>query len=82
VTAYGSYQAWAVPAPRRTRESRETSTTEAATLVEERWHALRIAGYLDDPRLERPHARTTVHTAPLATAAALLVLSALSLLAG
>lgn len=82
VTAYGSYQAWAVPAPRRTRESRETPTTDAATLVEQRWHELRAAGYLDDPRLERPHARTTVHAAPLATAAALLVLSALSLLGG
>jgi hypothetical protein len=77
VTAYGAYQAWAVPAPRRTRENRNAPTNEAAALVTERWEELRSAGYLDDPRLERPHARTTVHRLPLSAAAALLVVSAL-----
>lgn len=75
VTAYGTYQAWAVPAPRRTRENREVPTTEAATLVLTRWEELRSAGYLDDPRLESPRARTTLHTWPLAAAAVLAVLS-------
>ena len=75
VTAYGDYQAWAVPAPRRTRGSREVPTTDAAALVLARWESLRKAGYLDHPRLERPRARTRIHVGSLAAASALLVLS-------
>ncbi len=75
VTAYGTYQAWAVPAPRRTRGSREVATTEAATMVRARWDELRRAGYLEAPRLESPRARTEVHALPLTSALVLLVLS-------
>lgn len=75
VTAYGTYQAWAVPAPRRTRGSREVATTEAATMVRTRWDELRRAGHLEAPRLESPRARTEVHALPLTAALVLLVLS-------
>lgn len=75
VTAYGSYQAWAVPAPRRTRGAVAVEPTEAAMWVSERWDELRGAGYLDDPRLERPRAETRTHTAAVAVVAALVVLT-------
>lgn len=80
VTAYGSYQAWAVPAPRRTRRGREPEPSEAAMLVLRRWDELRAAGHLDDPRLERPRARVDLHTAAVAVSGALLLLSLVLLL--
>ena len=82
VTAYGTYQAWAVPGPRRTRGTREVRTPEAAALVVARWEALRDAGYLDEPRLERPRARTRLHVVELAAAALLLALSVVALATG
>ncbi|HSE10115.1 MAG TPA: PH domain-containing protein [Nocardioidaceae bacterium] len=81
VTVFGTYQAWAVPAPRRGRRSREVPVSEAAELVVRRWDELRAAGYLDDPRLERPRPRTTLHTVPLTAAVLLLVVSAVVILA-
>jgi hypothetical protein len=88
VTAYGAYQAWAVPAPRRTSrraavpapEDTRAPTTEAAELVRARWRLLQAAGYLDDPRLERPTARTRVHVLPLALAVVLAALTVWSAL--
>lgn len=77
VTAYGSYQAWSVPAPRRTRGGGTGAPAEAAAAVAERWQELRAAGYLDDPRLERPRARTRVHRAALAATATLVAASVL-----
>lgn len=82
VTAYGTYQAWAVPAPRRTRRNPVVAGNEAAALVRNRWEELRAAGYLDDPRLERPTARVTVHVVPLVAAVALLALTVLALVSG
>lgn len=75
VTAYGSYQAWAVPAPRRTRGGGPVAPSHAASWVVERWDQLKSAGYLDQPRLEQPRARTTLHTGAVALCGALLVLS-------
>jgi hypothetical protein len=77
VTAYGSYQAWAVPAPRRTRGATPVEPTEAAMWVSERWDELRMAGYLDDPRLERPRAATRLHVGALVAAGALAALTVL-----
>ena len=82
VTAYGVHQAWAVPAPRRTRSDRTPSTTEAATLVQRRWDQLRAAGYLEDPRLERPRPHTELHTVTLAATVLLVAVSLLVLGAG
>lgn len=79
VTAYGSYQAWAAPAPRRARGG-PAVPGEAALLVRQRWDELRAAGWLEDPRLERPRADVRLHTVSLAAAIALTVLSALVLL--
>lgn len=79
VTAYGTYAAWAAPAPgrRRTKDVVEpelrglpestygpagsvrpgdlpgTPSGDAAAIVRLRWEALRDAGHLDQPRLER-----------------------------
>lgn len=74
VTTYGSYQAWAAPAPRRPR-SGLVAPGEAAAAVQERWSVLRDAGFLDNPRLERPSARTVVHTGAIVAAAGLLLLT-------
>lgn len=81
VTAYGSYQAWAVPAPRRTR-SGVAVPGAAATAVRRRWDELRDAGFLDDPRLERPTARTELHRGAVAASAALLLLTVALAVAG
>ncbi|GAB2751120.1 PH domain-containing protein [Nocardioides pakistanensis] len=75
VTAYGSFQAWAVPAPRRTRGGGPVAPSQAATWVVERWDQLKAAGYLDRPRLEQPRAHTTLHTGALALCTGLLALS-------
>ncbi len=80
VTAYGSYQAWAAPAPRRTRAGVVAPGT-AAIAVQERWDALREAGFLDNPRLERPAARTELHVGAIAASAALLLLTVVLALA-
>ncbi len=77
VTAYGSYQAWAVPAPRRTRGAGAVGPTQAAVGVRERWDELRRAGFLDDPRLERPRARTRLHTGAVVAAGTLAALTVL-----
>lgn len=77
VTAYGSYQAWAVPAPRRTRGATAVEPTDAAVWVSERWDELRTAGYLDDPRLERPRAATRLHTGAVVAVGALAALTVL-----
>lgn len=81
VTAYGSYQAWAVPAPRRTRGGTPVAPSDAATWVVERWAELKAAGRLDQPRLEQPRARTTLHTGALALSLVLLALSVVAALA-
>jgi len=97
ITAYGSYAAWAAPAPGRIR-SREASAAElrglpestygaagsvrpgdlptspsgeAAAIVRRRWEALRDAGHLDDPRLERDRPRTHLHWGTVALLATL-----------
>jgi hypothetical protein len=49
--------------------------------VSERWDQLRDAGYLDDPRLERPRAETRLHTGAVAVVVALVVLTAVLALA-
>lgn len=74
VTAYGSYQAWAAPAPRRTR-SGVAAPGAAVTAVQRRWDQLRDAGFLDEPRLERPTARTELHRGAIVASAALLLLT-------
>lgn len=87
VTAYGTYSAWAAPAP-GTGRAREASAADlrglpestygagqsvrpgdlpnspsgaAAAIVRVRWEALRDAGHLDQPRLERDRPRSQVH---------------------
>ena len=47
--------------------------SEAASTVGDRWEALRTAGYLADPQLERPEPRTSWHVTTLVVVAALLV---------
>ena len=49
----------------------------AALLIRERWEALRDAGYLDQPVLERAQPRTTTHW-PILALIALLAISALA----
>lgn len=64
-SAYGTYAAWAVPAPSRplTRPARRTGGEAAADRggrdksagareALDRWEALKSAGFLDNPRLE------------------------------
>lgn len=74
VTAYGGYQAWAVPAPRRTRHG-GAGPGAAAVAVRQRWDELREAGFLDNPRLERPTARTELHTRAIAGSVGLTLLA-------
>lgn len=77
VTAYGAYQAWAVPPPRREtrRAGRPIEPSEGAAMVTCRWEALRAAGHLENPHLEAPRARTTLHLLTLVTLAGLLAAS-------
>lgn len=79
VTAYGSYQAWAAPAPRRVRGG-PAVPSEPARLVRARWAELSAAGWLDDPRLERPRADVRLHVVPLLAALVLAALSVVALL--
>jgi hypothetical protein len=53
----------------------ETPSGAAATKVRQRWEALRQAGHLDDPKLERAAAAVTWHTGTMAAATVLLVLA-------
>lgn len=75
VTVYGSYQAWSVPAPRRTRTGAARVPTDAAAAVLERWEELRRAGHLDDARLESCRARTRIHAGAIAATGTLALLS-------
>ena len=76
-TAYGAFTAWAVSAPSGA-DRRKGRDSAAAVGVQERLDSLRGAGWLDDPRLERPRARTEWHR-PLIGAAGLLALASLAL---
>ena len=79
-TAYGAFTAWGAGAPTG-RDRARSRESEAAALVHERMDTLKAAGWLDDPRLERPRARVRWHVPVIAVAAVLLVTSlALSLL--
>jgi hypothetical protein len=73
-TAYGAFTAWGAGAPtgRDRARSRESA---AAVLVRERLDALQAAGWLEDPRLERPSARVSWHRPVIAVVAVLLVVS-------
>ncbi len=59
-TAYGSFTAWAAQAPAGRDRAREVDS-ETARLVRERLAALRAAGHLDDPRLERARPEVAWH---------------------
>lgn len=73
-TAHGSVSAWAASAPAgRQRARREQS--ETSEQVRSRWEELRSAGYLEDPRLERPRLLVSWHRSLLSALAALVVLS-------
>ena len=61
LTAYGPVSAWGAGAPTGRSRAR-AQQSEASALVGERLSALRAAGYLDDPRLERPRLVRTWHT--------------------
>ncbi len=64
-TAYGGFTAWAAHAPAGRQRARGLEN-ESARLVRERLEALRHAGHLDNPRLERPEAQVTWHRARIA----------------
>lgn len=57
----------------------DTPSGEAAALVRERWDALRAAGHLDNPRLERPRAAVRWHVGTAAAGLALLALGIVTL---
>jgi hypothetical protein len=59
-TAYGTVTAWAAGAPAGRQRARGEDSAMAQT-VSGRLAELRDAGYLDDPRLERPAPDTTWH---------------------
>ena len=107
VTAYGTYSAWAAPAPGSSR-SREASAADlrglpestygagksvrpgdlptspsgaAAAIVRTRWEALRDAGHLDHPRLERDRPRSYVHWRTVTLLSLLAALTAAAVLA-
>jgi hypothetical protein len=71
-TAYGSFNAWGAGAPSGRQRAR-AHDSEASALVRERWEALKAEGWLDDPRLERPHELVGWH-APVIAAGMLLAL--------
>jgi len=73
-TAFGPVNAWAAPAPAgRQRARGELGST--AAVVADRLEALRVAGHLDDPRLERSAMPTTWHWPLIGTIAVLAVAS-------
>ena len=59
-TAYGQVTAWAASAPAGRQRARGQES-EAAKVVSARLEALRAAGHLDHPRLERATLSTTWH---------------------
>jgi hypothetical protein len=75
-TAYGSFTAWAAQAPAG-RDRARGRESESATLVTERLEALRAAGHLADPRLERPDATVFWHRPLIAACAVLAVATVL-----
>ena len=77
-TAYGPVTAWAAGAPAGRQRARGQDS-EAAQAVTARLDALRAAGHLDNPRLERDAPVTTWHRGVVA-ALALLVLASVLLL--
>ncbi|MEO5653551.1 MAG: PH domain-containing protein [Marmoricola sp.] len=76
-TAYGRVTAWAAPAPKGRERAREQQSV-AALAVTGRLEELRVAGHLDDPRLERP-APVTVWNRQLLVAIGVLVLASVIL---
>jgi hypothetical protein len=74
LTAYGAFTAWAVSAPSGA-DRRQGRDSAAAVGVQERLDSLRGAGWLDDPRLEQPRARTEWHLAMICATATLVVAS-------
>lgn len=80
-TAYGPVTSWAAPAPvGRQRAARRVSPAAAA--VSERLHALRAAGHLEAPVLERPGPRVVWRRALLTALATLAVAAVLLPLLG
>lgn len=59
-TAYGNVTAWAAGAPAGRQRARGQDS-EAAHAVSTRLESLQAAGYLDNPRLERPAPSTVWH---------------------
>jgi hypothetical protein len=76
-TAYGAFTAWGVSAPAGRDRGRGRDSASAVT-VRQRLESLREAGWLEDPRLERPGARTEWHW-PVIAAAVLLAATSLTL---
>jgi hypothetical protein len=74
-TAYGSVTAWSASAPSGRRRSRGEDS-DAAQVVTSRLEALRVAGHLDDPRLETPRLRATWHRELLVAIGVLVLASA------
>jgi hypothetical protein len=72
LTAYGPVTAWAASAPagRQRARSRESATSAA---VSARLEALRAAGHLDNPRLERPQLTSVWHGTLITAVCVLLV---------
>jgi len=73
-TAYGAFTAWGASAPSG-RERRTARPSGAAAVVQQRLDALREAGWLDDPRLERPRAQVRWHGWLIGAMVALVVAS-------
>jgi hypothetical protein len=73
-TAYGPVVAWGADAPVGRKRTAGVSS-QAARAVSERLETLRAAGYLADPRLERPEPRITWHVSVIAVVAILVVVS-------
>lgn len=72
-TTHGSVSAWAAAAPAGRQRARGEQSA-AAVQVRSRWDQLRAAGYLEDPRLERPRLLASWHRRLLTVITALLVL--------
>ncbi len=62
----------------RPSELLDTPSGEAAALVHRRWTALRTAGHLDDPRLERDRATVRWHVGLAVAVAALVTIGVLT----
>ena len=75
-TAYGRVVAWAASAPAGRQRARGEES-ETARLVNERRRALQAAGYLDDPKLEKPSPEVTWHNGLLAVLGLLVLASVL-----